>query len=141
MSFDRMLRDVVQEEVAKALAPLEAAIERLEQGSALTARLASALGAPLRRGPGRPSGSRNVKRGPGRPRKDKRPCSIIGCRRPARSKGFCSAHYQKRRMLLATHRLPADWKDDAPPASVKDLKLPRGRAGAKLLAESRKKKA
>jgi hypothetical protein len=140
MSFDKLLRGVVQEEVAKALAPLEAAIERLEQNSALTSRLAAALGAPVWRGPGRPAGSKNVKRGPGRPPKDKRGCSIIGCRRPARSKGFCSAHYQKRRMLLATDRLPSDWKDDAPPASVKDLKLPRGRAGAKLLAESRKKR-
>ena len=37
-------------------------------------------------------------------------------------------------MLERTHRLPSDWKEYASEGSVKDLKLPRGRAGAKALA-------
>jgi hypothetical protein len=55
----------------------------------------------------------------------------MGCKRPARSKGYCSAHYQKLRLLVRTHRRPADWVDDAPPQSARDVKLPRGRAAAR----------
>ncbi len=57
-------------------------------------------------------------------------CAVIGCKRPRRSKGYCSAHYQKLRLLIRTDRRPADWKDDAPPQSARDVKLPRGRAAA-----------
>ena len=56
-----------------------------------------------------------------------------------RSKGYCAAHYQKFRMLSRTHRLPADWTEHASPGSVRDVVLPRGRAGAKALAEARKR--
>jgi hypothetical protein len=56
---------------------------------------------------------------------------VIGCKRPARSKGYCSAHYQKLRLLIRTNRRPADWVDDAAPHSAKDVKLPRGRAAAR----------
>jgi hypothetical protein len=55
----------------------------------------------------------------------------MGCKRPARSKGYCSAHYQKLRLLIRTNRRPADWVDDAKPQSARDLKLPRGRAAAR----------
>jgi hypothetical protein len=58
-------------------------------------------------------------------------CAVIGCKRPSRSKGYCSAHYQKLRLLIRTDRRPADWKDDAAPQSARDVKLPRGRAAAK----------
>jgi hypothetical protein len=105
--------------------------------------LAAALGQPLKRGPGRPakvvlaaaSGGRRGRAGGS----EKRACALQGCGRPARSKGYCAAHYQKYRMLDRTGRLPADWVADAAPGSVKNLKLPRGRAGAKALAEARKK--
>jgi len=55
---------------------------------------------------------------------------VKNCPRPARSKGYCSAHYQKLRLLIKTGRRPADWVDDAKPRSVSDVKLPRGRAAA-----------
>jgi hypothetical protein len=58
-------------------------------------------------------------------------CAVIGCKRPSRSKGYCSAHYQKLRLLIRTNRRPKDWVDDAPPQSARDLKLPRGRAAAR----------
>lgn len=57
-------------------------------------------------------------------------CAVIGCKRPSRSKGYCSAHYQKLRLLIRTDRRPSDWSDNAPPQSAKDVKLPRGRAAA-----------
>ncbi|WP_240357177.1 MULTISPECIES: vegetative protein [Myxococcus] len=62
-----------------------------------------------------------------------RSCAIIGCKRPSRSKGYCSAHYQKLRLLMRTDRRPTAWVDDARPQSVQDVKLPRGRAASKAL--------
>ncbi len=64
-----------------------------------------------------------------------RACAIIGCQRQSRSKGYCSAHYQKLRLLMRTHRRPTDWKDDAPPQTVREMMLPRGRAASKALKE------
>ncbi len=61
-------------------------------------------------------------------------CAVIGCKRPSRSKGYCSAHYQKLRLLIRTDRRPRDWVDDARPQSAKDIKLPRGRAAAREAA-------
>jgi hypothetical protein len=90
---------------------------------------------PLRRrGPGRPpgSGSKAIGR---RGRRTRLPaggaCAILGCKRPSRTKGYCSAHYQKLRMLTQSNRRPGDWKDYAAPQSVPDLILPRGRAAHK----------
>jgi hypothetical protein len=136
---------MVQAEVERVVAPMMSALQ--QQGEVLS-RFAAAFGSPLKRGPGRPRKAAfagapvNVKRGPGRPRGsggDVR-CAIIDCKRPARAKGYCAAHYQKYRNLAKTGRLPADWVENATPQSVKNLVLPRGRAGAKALAESRKKK-
>lgn len=145
MSVDKLMRDMVRDEVARAMAPVMAAISELQSQGAVVARLASALGTPLKRGPGRPPKLKLApagKRGrPGRKAGESRLCALQGCKRPARSKGYCAAHYQKYRMLAKTNRLPSDWVENAPPGSVKNLVLPRGRAGAKLLAESKKKKS
>lgn len=146
MSVDKLLREMVADEVARALGPVHAALAELQGNGAIISRLASALGQPLtKRGPGRPpkvvfgvKATRGGKRG-GKASGDKRECAVIGCGRPARSKGYCAAHYQKYRMLDRTGRLPADWVADAAPGSVKNIDLPRGRAGAKALAEARKK--
>ena len=62
-----------------------------------------------------------------------------GRRQPCTEQPRRSAHYQKLRMLTRTNRLPSDWKEYAPANSVKDVVLPRGRAGAKSLAEAKKK--
>ncbi len=65
-----------------------------------------------------------------------RACAVIGCRRPARSKGYCSAHYQKLRLLVKSGRRPASWVDDAAPRSVPEIVLPRGRAASKARKEA-----
>ncbi|MCC6336881.1 MAG: cell wall protein [Myxococcales bacterium] len=145
MSVDKVLRDMVRDEVQRAMGPMAAAISELQAQGAIIARLAGAFGGgAFKRGPGRPPKLLTAgRRGPGRPGRkagEARPCALKGCRRSARSKGYCSAHYQKFRMLAKTDRLPADWVENAAPGSVKNLVLPRGRAGAKALAESRKKK-
>lgn len=147
MSVDRAIRELIHHEVKAMLAPLLASIAELHTRSAAMERLAVALGQPLKRGPGRPK--KLVlphQRGPGRPKgsvtvarvaNTDRHCAVIGCRRPARSKGYCAAHYQKYRMLSRTDRLPPGWVDDAGPQTVENVVLPRGRAGAKALADSK----
>jgi hypothetical protein len=138
MSLDKMLRDVVRDEVLKAFGPLAAAVKDLQSQGAVVARLASALGTPLKRGAGRPVRVAAGKRG----RKaavEGAVCAVVDCGRPARSKGYCAAHYQKFRMLQKTDRLPSDWKEYAEPNSVENISLPRGRAGAKALAEVKKR--
>lgn len=143
MSVDKLLKEMIRDEVQRAVAPLVEAVEELRQAADLASKLSSLLGT---RGPGRPraaakAGKRGRKAGNGRrgPRGDTRACALKGCGKPARSKGYCSAHYQKYRMLDRTGRLPSDWKEHAAPGTVEDLKLPRGRAGAKALAEARAK--
>lgn len=140
---------MIRDEVQAAIGPLAAAIAQIQSQGNVLSQLQAALGGG-RRGPGRPPNPFKVSKlqlkAGGRRRtraqngQNDRGCALIGCKRPARSKGYCAAHYQKYRSLARTGRLPSDWKDFAPPASVKDVVLPRGRAGAKALAEMRKKK-
>jgi hypothetical protein len=151
MSVDKAIRDMIRDEVESAVAPLTHAISQIQNQGGVLAQLQALLGG-RKRGPGRPPNPfKGVKvgrpagrrRGGGGDRtngQNDRACALIGCKRPARSKGYCAAHYQKYRALQRTGRLPADWKDFAAPSSVKDIVLPRGRAGAKALAESKKKK-
>ena len=147
------LRDVVArlEAGASDLNSVRAMAERL-------APLADAVGtmfgtkvggaAAARRGPGRPARntvaaakSAGGKKGRGgraaAASGGTRQCAIEGCPRPSRSKGYCAAHYQKRRMLERTKRLPNAWVEDAAPHSVPDVKLKRGRAASKELAAQR----
>ena len=143
MSFDRILKELIAEEVERAIAPLAAAIDDLRSGGNVAAQVAALLTGGKRRGPGRPPKALKLAgrpgRKPGRAAGPKKGCAIKGCKNAMRSKGYCSAHYQKYRMLERTKRLPADWKEYAAVGTVKDLKLPRGRAGAKALAELRGK--
>ena len=171
MSMDKAFRELIQDEVERHLKPLREMVSRLESGTedleelkGVVNRLApladlfgAGLPAPRAAKPaGRPAGR------PGRPPKaaapaapapvagkrrgrkpgsEKRVCAIIGCGKPSRTKGYCAAHYQKLRMLEKTGRRPAAWVDHAEPASVEDIKLPRGRAAAKALAEAAKASA
>ena len=141
-SVDQLLRSMVQAEVERAIGPLAAALQ--QQGEVL-GRFAAAFGAPIKRGPGRPrkqtfgavvvapKAARAVKVSSS---SGKDLCAVIGCKRPARAKGYCAAHYQKYRMLSKTGRLPSDWVEEASPQSVKNLVLPRGRAGAKEIGRA-----
>ncbi|MBZ4418896.1 cell wall protein [Myxococcus sp. RHSTA-1-4] len=56
-----------------------------------------------------------------------RACAVIGCRNPVRSLGYCAAHYQKRRLMVATGRLHRLWVEDAAPHSLPDVILSRKR--------------
>ena len=154
MSVEKAFRELVRQEVAVQMRPMQNAMARLQDGVAGLGALRNAL-SPLS---GLLNGNGKVKRGPGRPpspwgpkRKagkrvraeagaNDRPCALIGCKRDARSKGYCAAHYQKLRNLARTNRLPSDWKEYAPANSVADVVLPRGRAAAKALKAAREKK-
>ncbi len=153
MSFDKILRDMIREEISAVIGPLADAVAQLREQGSVASQLSSLLGGGVKRGPGRPRKNADfaplllgtgAKRGPGRPPKatqtresNDRGCAIIGCKRPARSKGYCAAHYQKYRMLTRTKRLPSDWVEHASAGTVRDMVLPRGRAGAKALAAAR----
>jgi hypothetical protein len=133
MSVDRAFRKMIGAEVEQQLKSFQGTLARDIGALRSLAEQLGLLGPP-RRGPGRPPGS-GKKVGLRRGRKTKLPaggaCAIIGCKRPSRTKGYCSAHYQKLRMLTRSNRRPADWKDYAPPQSVTELVLPRGRAAHK----------
>lgn len=58
-------------------------------------------------------------------------CAIIGCGEQKRSKGFCSKHYQKFKMLEKRNELPNGWVENAEPNSIENVTLPRGRAASK----------
>ncbi len=146
MSVDKAFREMIREEIAVQLRALQKSFDRFEAGASEIERLrglaerlsplASLFGTGARRGPGRPPGAVRAlpsgTRRRGRPPKtDVRPCAIVGCKNPSRTKGYCAAHYQKLRMLIRTNRRPADWKDYAEPHTVPDLVLPRGRAASK----------
>ncbi|HYO71474.1 MAG TPA: cell wall protein [Archangium sp.] len=129
--------------VAEQLAPLAGAVGPL---FGVSGGGRGGAAAPARRGPGRPARSASVPAaasgGKKRGRKPAaeggaRECAINGCGKPSRTKGYCAAHYQKLRMLEKTNRRPNNWVDYAEPNSVEDIKLPRGRAAAKALAEAK----
>lgn len=144
MSVDAAFRQMIRAEIEDQLRPLQSVVAQLEQNTAdldgLRA-LASLLGfsapapraspaaprkaAPARRAARKAAGSPNAVR-----------CAIIGCKDGARTKGYCSKHYQKLRMLIRTHRRPETWVDGAQPNSVPDLVLPRGRAASKARPKS-----
>jgi hypothetical protein len=139
--------------VAEQLAPLASAVGPL---FGVSGGGRSSASTPARRSPGRPpkssgsssssSSSSASSSSAGGKRRGRKPadeggardCAIQGCGKPSRTKGYCAAHYQKLRMLEKTNRRPSEWKDYAAPNSVEDIKLPRGRAAAKALAEAAK---
>ena len=163
MSVDRAFRQMIRQEIDVQLRPLRNAMAKLEVGSSdlsalrdmynrlapLSSVLGGAAGKALgRRGPGRPKGSgrgavsgRRTKRTRAEAGANDRLCALSDCRNKARSKGYCAAHYQKFRNLSKTDRLPSDWKEYAPPGTVTDVVLPRGRAAAKALKAARSKRA
>jgi hypothetical protein len=160
MSVDKAFREMIRNEIEVQLKPLRAVISRLEAGTAdldalrdvaerlapVAQAMAPLFGAQVpkagKRGPGRPAKAATKEAAGGKRRGRKpassgvRECAIIGCGSPSRTKGYCAAHYQKLRMLTKTNRRPSAWKDYAEPNSVEDIKLPRGRAAAKALAEA-----
>jgi hypothetical protein len=136
--------------VAERLAPLADAVGPLFGSAGGGGGGGRTVSAPAgRRSPGRPARApAPVAAVDGKKRGRKpaneggaRDCAIMGCGKPSRTKGYCAAHYQKLRMLEKTNRRPSAWVDYAEANSVEDIKLPRGRAAAKALAEAAQKNA
>ena len=159
MSIEKPLREMVQKELQGRLSPLLKAIARMNERldtldevkdllyglEPMAERLmererAASAGEGRAEAPERaraqseeaPVPPPRAGRGGGAPASSAgRACAVIGCRRPARSKGYCSAHYQKLRLLVKSGRRPPSWVDDAGPRSVPEIVLPRGRAAVK----------
>lgn len=139
MSVEDAFRALIRNEIESQLAPFREAVDVLRARSAdlealgTLAQQLSPITAFLAPSSGNASAAKLVRGRRGRPAgpASSRGCAIRGCRRPARTKGYCAAHYQKLRMLTRTNRRPAAWADFASAGSVDDVVLPRGRAAAK----------
>jgi histone H1/5 len=162
MSIEKPLREMVQKELQGRLSPLLKAIARMNERldtldevkdllyglEPMAVRLmereqAARTGVPREESPEEEQAEeapvpppRAARGGGAAASAAGRPCAVIGCRRPARSKGYCSAHYQKLRLLVKSGRRPASWVDDAAPRSVPEIVLPRGRAAVKAREEA-----
>jgi hypothetical protein len=135
-SLDQAFRAMIRREVEAQLLPLQTRLSQIQSGNSELAALRATLTqltplASLLGGRGAFTGARGGRRGRKGGLARERGCAIIGCRRPSRTKGYCAAHYQKLRMLTRTNRRPVGWVDFAPPSSVQDVVLPRGRAAHK----------
>jgi len=111
-SVEGALRQMIREELELQLRPVRALLEGLEPWARLLAWTPQATPRPVGAQP-------------------QQGCAIRGCGKPARSKGYCASHYQKRRNLLLKRKLPPSWKANAAPGSVDNVVLPRGRAASK----------
>jgi hypothetical protein len=148
MSIDKAFRDVIREEIKQYIAPIVSKVEALEKshgnvfdrikqafaegpGRAVVKSIKPGKSPAVRAAPAKASAAKDAKEGADI-------CALIGCGRPARSKGYCAAHYQKYRMLQKTNRLPPEWVEYAKAGTVQNITLPRGRAGAKALAEKKR---
>ncbi|MCP3099920.1 cell wall protein [Myxococcus sp. K15C18031901] len=129
LSLDEAFQAIVRGAVEESFAPLEASLRRI------SARFSGDV-EPVRAAPRPTPRPQSAPTPPPPPPAVKAvtenvACAIVGCKRPSRSKGYCSAHYQKRRNLVATGRLPASWQEFAAPQSIPDIALPRGRAASR----------
>jgi hypothetical protein len=154
MSFEKALREMIRRELTAQLGPIQKSVVQLERGlealgtlREVTGQLSPLLGQrgrqvvmrhaqtqaapPPRAAPAQAPAAKGRRGRPPSTPSAARACAVIGCKRPSRSKGYCSAHYQKLRLLTRTGRRPKDWVDDAAPQSARDMKLPRGRAAAR----------
>lgn len=154
ISVEAAFRSMIRTEIESQLSPLRNAIDELQsragdlsdlahQLSPLTQLLAPFAGeAPARvrdtSGRAGTGTGRRRSRPPGSGTANARACAIRGCGRASRTKGYCSAHYQKLRLLDRTGRRPAAWKDFADAQSVEDVVLPRGRAAHRASGAGKK---
>lgn len=134
-----LLEQLVRGELQRVLAPVIDAIIKMQGGktSPHISVTETAAPAPVKRGRvavrrGKPASAAPVKAKASKKTRaaDAAACAVIGCDKPARSRGLCAVHYQKMRNLLKRGELPETWKKDAhEPQSLKDIKLRRGRPG------------
>lgn len=141
MSVDAAFRQMIRAEIETQLKPLQNVVAQLQQSTADLetlralanglAPIAGLLG--MQAAPAKASARKaNVVAAPKAPGRKAassgETCGIVDCKEAARTKGYCSAHYQKLRMLIRTDRRPEAWIDFPKPNTVADLVLPRGRA-------------
>ena len=124
MAIEDEVRRIVDAEMQRQMEPLRRAMQQLAEAAAVFTSEVGGGSGQSRRGPAKKRvATKKGRAGPSAP--GKRKCAIKGCRKDARSKGYCGAHYQKRRNLLAKkHPAVTGWKDDAAPGTVDDVKLP-----------------
>ncbi|WP_253992657.1 cell wall protein [Myxococcus qinghaiensis] len=120
-SLDEAFQAIVQGAVQESFAPLMTAMRRLSER--LSGQPYSAPPVPARKKAPAPPPEPEIQAVVEQPVA----CAVIGCRQPVRTLGYCSAHYQKRRQMVATGRLHAAWVEHAAPHSIPDVILSRRR--------------
>lgn len=114
--FEDALRDVFRDELSGPVSQLAARLLRFADGLA--------GGLPRTSAPAR------VQAPPPEPLAPPPPaCAVIGCKLPRGSLGYCVIHAQRRRQMIASQRLHAEWVENAAPHSVPDVIPPRKRRG------------
>lgn len=131
-SIESALRTAIRKEAPGPVASLTAALNRLANRLAREPKQAQPARTGRNTGPTAatrpvPAPVEAAPPAAAAPAPTARACAVIGCQRPHRSQGYCAAHYQKRRLMVATSRLHAAWVEDAAPHSIPDVILPRGR--------------
>ncbi len=126
--FEQALRTAFRDEFAGPVSELAAALLRIADG--LSGRL-TRTPVPAR-----------VQAPPAEPLAPPPPaCAVINCRLPRGSLGYCVIHAQRRRQMIASHRLHAQWVENAAPHSVPDVIPPRKRRGERQREEAPAKAA
>jgi hypothetical protein len=124
-AIQEALRDALEEPVSEMAESLARIADRLAGGSAL-----------LSLGWGEPEEEPAAEQAPEEAGPPPRPCAVIGCQNPVRSLGYCAAHYQKRRLMIASNRLHPLWVENAEPHSLPDVIPPRRPRGERQRTES-----
>jgi len=131
--LERAFRAVLREELAGQLSPLTDSLLRIAENLSTSAprqpqrplSSAVALSALAALAPVEAELEDTEQHEAGAP--EARACAVIGCKRPVRSLGYCAAHYQKRRLMVASGRLHHAWTEDAAANSIPDVILGRKR--------------
>lgn len=120
--FENVLRDAVRDALAEPVSELADTLlliaDRLS-GSPESWELL------LRLGGGEEAEALAPEQAPEAPAPEQKPCAVIGCPNPPRSLGYCAAHYQKRRLMIASNRLHPLWVENPEPNSLPDVIPPR----------------
>lgn len=133
--FENVLRDAVRDALEDPVSELTDTLLRIADrlsGSPESRQLLSRLGG------GEEAEAPAPEQAPEAPAPEQKPCAVIGCPNPPRSLGYCAAHYQKRRLMIASNRLHPLWVENPEPNSLPDVIPPRRPRGERqrLAAEA-----
>ena len=127
--FETVVRDSLRDALAGPVADMAESLERIADRLAGASALLSLDWEEAEEVPA--AGQTPEEAGP-----PPKPCAVIGCQNPPRSLGYCAAHYQKRRLMIAANRLHPMWTENPEPHTLPDVIPPRRPRGERQRTES-----